>query len=254
MNEFHDLKTLDPATSGHDPHSPRARATLERIIATDPVPDRPHRLRRPMVRAVVATAAVAIGAAAVLLPREGGPFPNGDAYAGWTAQPAGMSAKQQSKAVAECRESLKDMDEQVDRTDVAIAERRGAWAMVILTGPDQFEANCLTHVGPGRNRSGFGHVGGPGRAMAGPRDIAVSGMGAAGGGSMGYVTVADGRIGSDIVGMTYTSPTRGVVKATVANGYFAFWLPGREFEGDKPVPVRVTYRNGTSAATTISLG
>ncbi|GAB3920285.1 hypothetical protein GCM10029976_005610 [Kribbella albertanoniae] len=255
LDEFRNLKTLDPATSAPDPHSPRAQATLERILATDPVAGpRPHRLRRPMVRALVATAAVAIGAATVLLPREGGPFPNGDAYAGWTPQPAGMSAKQQSKAVAECRESLKEMDEQVERTDVAIAERRGNWAMVILTGPDQFEANCLTHVGPGRNRSGFGHVGGPGRPLVGPRDIAVSGMGAAGGAPAGYVTVAEGRIGSDIVGMTYTSPTRGVVKATVANGYFAFWLPGWEFDGNKPVPVRVTYRDGTSAATTISLG
>ncbi len=255
LDEFTVLKTLDPATADPDPHSPRAQASLERILATDPSygGSRP-RLRRPLVRAVVATAAVAIAAATVLLPREGGPLPNGDAYAGWTAQPAGMSAKQQSKAVAECRESLKDMDEQVDSTDVAIAERRGDWAMVILTGPDQFEANCLTHVGPGRDRSGFGHVGGPGRAVVGPRDIAVSGLGAAGGARTGYVTVADGRIGPDIVGMTYTSPTRGVVKATVANGYFAFWLPGWEFDGNKPVPVRVTYRDGTSAATTISLG
>ena len=37
------------------------------------------------------------------------------------------------------------------------------------------------------------------------------------------------------------------------NGYFACWVPGKEFEGLQPVPVRVTYRDGTSAATTLKL-
>ncbi|MET7280429.1 hypothetical protein ABZS29_19490 [Kribbella sp. NPDC005582] len=257
LDEFAALKTLDPATTEADPHSPRAQASLERILATDPsygvgLP----RLRRPLVRAAVATAAIAIAAAIVLLPRDGGPLPNGDAYASWTAQPSGMTAKEHAEAVKECRKSLKGMgvDDQIDRSDPAVVERRGDWSLVILAAADQSEASCMTNVKTGLRGGGFGSVGGPGRPPVGPRELSVSGMGAGGGGSLGYVTTAMGRSGADIVGMTYTSPTRGVVKATVMNGYFAFWLPGREFEGIQPVPVRVTYRDGTSAATTLKLG
>lgn len=250
------LKTLDPATGDPDPHSPRAQASLERILASDPSygASRP-RLRRPLVRVAVATAAVAIAAATVLLPRDSGPLPNGDAYAGWTAQPSGLSAKELAQAVAECRKSLQGMgmDDQVDRSDPAMVERRGDWSLVILAGADQSEASCMTNVKTGLRGGGFGGVGGPGRPRVGPRELSVSGLGAGGGGSLGYVTTAMGRSGSDIVGMTYTSPSRGVVKATVMNGYFAFWIPGREFEGTEPVPVRVTYRDGTSAATTLKL-
>ncbi|MFF1822862.1 hypothetical protein ACFVWG_36530 [Kribbella sp. NPDC058245] len=258
LDEFAALKALDPATRDPDPHSPRAQASLGRILATDlSYGGRPQRYRRPVVRAVVAVAAVGIAAAVVLLPREGGPLPNGDAYAGWTAQPSGMSAQEHAKAIAECRKSLKGAgtsNSQLAQTDAAMAERRGDWALVILTGPDQFEATCMTNVKSGPHGGGFGSVGGPGRPPVGPRELSVSGMGAGGGGSMGYVTTAMGRSGSDIVAMTYTSPTRGIVRATVMNGYFAFWVPGYEFEGTQPVPVRVTYRDGKTVATTLKLG
>ncbi len=255
LDEFATLKTLDPATSGHDPHSPRARAALERIVATDPVPDRRHRLRRPLVRAAVATAAVAIGAATILLPRTGGPLPNGDAYASWTAQPSGMSAKDHTEAVSECRKSLKGMgmDDQVDRSDPAVVERRGDWSLVILAGAGQSEASCMTNVKTGLKGGGFGSIGGPGRPPVGPRELSVSGLGAGGGPPLGYVTAAMGRSGSDIVGMTYQSPTRGAVKATVMNGYFAFWVPGKDFKDDRAVPVRVTYRDGTSATVILKI-
>jgi hypothetical protein len=257
LDEFADLKTLDPATTDIDPRSPRARATLERVFATDPAYDaRPYRTRRRLVRVAVATTAVAIAAMAVFVPRDSGPVPSGDmAYATWTAQPGNMSAKERADAVKKCRTSLKGMgqDEQINQAGTAIVERRGDWALVILTGNDQFTATCMTNVNP-RNRQGYGFIDGPGRVPVGPRQLAPSLLGTSGGGINGYLTSAVGRAGSDIVGMTYNSPTRGRVKASVQNGYFAFWVPGSEFDGLRPVPVRVTYRDGTTAAVKLSLG
>ncbi|GAA1611526.1 hypothetical protein GCM10009789_77300 [Kribbella sancticallisti] len=257
LDEFADLKTLDPATTEIDPHSPRARATLERVLATDPADGvRPYRTRRRLVRVAVATSAVAIAAVAVFVPRDSGPVPGGGmAYATWTAQPAGLSATDRADAVKECRKSLKGMgqDDQINRAGTAMVERRGDWALVILTGHDQFTASCMTNVNP-RNRQGYGSMGGPGGASVGARQLAPSAMGTSGGGNNGYLTSAVGRAGSDIVGMTYNSPTRGQVEASVQNGYFAFWVPGSEFDGHHPVPVRVTYRDGTTAAVKLRLG
>jgi hypothetical protein len=256
LDEFAALKALDPATRDPDPHSPRAQATLERILATDPSYGvRPRRRRRILVRAAVATAAVGIVAAAVLVPRDSGPLPTGEAYAGWSAQPVGLTGEARATAVAQCRKSLKGMgtDDLINHLGTALAERRGDWALVILVGQDEASANCMTRVGPGQG-GGYGYVGGPGDAPVAARQLRVTSLGTSGGGNVSYLTSAIGRAGSDITGLTYTSPTRGVVKATVSNGFFAFWIPGSEFDGLQPVPVRVTYRDGKTVATTLKLG
>ncbi|GAA1585212.1 hypothetical protein GCM10009789_43570 [Kribbella sancticallisti] len=259
VDEFAELKALDPATDDIDPSSPRARATLERVLGSDPAYDvRPHRTRRRLVRGAVATAAVAIATLAVFVPRDSGPMPNGDmAFATWTAQPGGLSAKERADAVKACRKRSQGMgqDDQVNRAGTAIAERRGEWTLVILTGHDQFAATCWMSINS-RNRlgGGFGNVDGPGRAAVGARELAPSLLGHIDIGFNGHVTSAVGRAGSDIVGLTYNSPTRGLVKASVQNGYFAFWVPGSEFDGSHPVPVRVMYRDGTSAAVKLSRG
>lgn len=256
-DEFAELATLDPARTDVDIHSPQARATLERVLASDPAYDpRPRRTRRRLVRVAVATSAVAIAAAAVLVPRDGGPVPSGDvAYATWTGQPTGPTAKERADAVQQCRKSLKGLayDAQLDRSGPAMVERRGEWALVIMSGRDQFEAYCVTNISPGHGYSS-GYVGGDGRGPVGPRQVRPSVMGAGGGGGQRYLSQAIGRAGSDVVGMTYNSPTRGLVKASVQNGFFAFWVPGKEFDGLQPVPVRVTYRDGTTAAVNLILG
>jgi len=253
LDEFAALKTLDPATTEADPHSPRARASLQRILATDPSygVSRP-RLRRPVVRLAVGVAAVTVAALAVFVPREGGPLPNGDAYAGWTAAPSGLSPHEYAVAVAECRSSLQSLGPS-DGAQPAMAERRGKWAIVILRSPGTFQGYCMTNLVDYDKHSGYGSVAGPRPPKVGPRELAVLDLGAVGGKQVGWVTSAVGWAGSDIVGLTYTSPIRGLVKATVKNGYFAFWIPGWEFEGPTPVPVRVRYRDGTTADTTIQL-
>ncbi|WP_432942928.1 hypothetical protein ACQPXM_38540 [Kribbella sp. CA-253562] len=257
IDEFADLKTLDPAT-GIDPHGPRARAALQRVLATDPAENvRPYRSRRRvLVRVAIATTAVAVAGLTVFVPRDGGPMPSGDlAFATWTAQPTGLSAEERADAVKQCRQSLKGMgqDDRLNRAGTAMVERRGDWALVILTGHDQFSASCMTNVNP-RHRQAYGSIDGPGRAPVGTRQLSPSQMGTSGGGNYGYLTTAVGRAGSDVVGVTYDSPTRGPVEASVRNGYFAFWVPGSEFDGLHPVPVRVTYRDGTTAAVTLRLG
>ena len=63
--------------------------------------------------------------------------------------------------------------------EVAIAERRGAWVTVVLSGPDGFEASCTTDATAPWFRTGsFGSVGKPGNAAALPgRGIAATQLG-----------------------------------------------------------------------------
>ncbi|GAA0582302.1 hypothetical protein HPO96_08525 [Kribbella sandramycini] len=254
LDEFADLKTLDPAT-GADPNTLHARATLDRILTTDPTPT-PRRPRRRAIRLAVAALAVAVGAAIVFVPRDTGPLPTGEAYAGWTAQPGSLSAKERAAAVKACRKQLSDtpMDDVVKNTDPAIVERRGYWSVVVLLGPGGSEASCMTSSSPRMKGGGYGSIGGPGRPAPGPREISISSLGAAGGGDFGYVTSGMGRVGADIVGITYRSKAHGLVEATVENGYFAFWVPGKDLEDFEPAPVRVTYRDGTSAEVQLKIG
>ncbi|WP_043417810.1 hypothetical protein [Arthrobacter globiformis] len=62
---------------------------------------------------------------------------------------------------------------------VAIAERRGAWVPVVLTGSDGFEASCTSDAtAPWFHKGSFGFVGKPGNVAALPaRGIAATQLG-----------------------------------------------------------------------------
>jgi len=266
---FATLRTLDPADPNVDPHNPRARAMLERIVTTHPGshPDLPQvraRSRRGLRLAVAATAtALTAGAALVILPS----LTSGDrAFASWTATPSGLSAEAAADAAANCRDAQLDGPGGEDgpgrnhsgrlrAADVAIAERRGEWTLVVLSGSDGFSALCITDESTPVFRDWIGSMGTPGSyATPDPRDVVATDLGT-GSARAGELSVAAGYVGSDVTGVVYHSGSRGAVVATVSGGRFALWLPGDELEDASRhgVEVDVTYRDGSTATVRVDL-
>lgn len=265
LDDLHILKTLDPATADAiDPHGPRARTDLHRILTTDPTtptnPARPgvrSRRRRLAMRAGLASGLVAIAVVtAVVLPSALG----GDAaFATWTAVPAGMSAQDRASASASCRDEQKsgspEFRDELSSSATAISERRGAWTLVILAGQGGFSALCITDDSTRLFQSFFGSIGRTASADRPTRrglTATVLGTGSIDGNEL---SVAAGLAGADVTALTYTSATHGKVKATVNGGQFALWLPGNELEsaGRHGIPLQATYRDGTTATITLTL-
>lgn len=265
------LRSLDAADHNGAAGSPRARADLHRILSTDPAPaPRQHRTPasaagrgrtpgKPARRiAVLGGLAAAVTAGLVVLPALSGGDP---AFATWTAAPAGMSAQDSAAAVADCRESKKQVGDgmyagDVGSAAVAIAERRGVWTTVVLTGQDGFSALCITDNA--MNLFGRGMIGSVGKPAGyigpGARELTALALGT-GTMSAGDISMAAGTAGADIVGVSYKSRTREDVTATVSHGHFALWLPGDELRSASSdgVEVQVTYRDGSTGTSRLRL-
>jgi len=256
------LRTMD---SGHDVDTrrgPRAAVDLERILATDPSPTASTQLRGGDVarRGGVAAGLVAAATAGVLVVSStlGGEA----AYASWTASPNGLSAQETAVAEQGCRERHRQNDigvgmfPELDAAQIAVAERRGDWTMVVLTGPGDFFADCITPT----LEAGFGQDGdwsagaSTGDRAPGPRELTMKSFGTA---TLhaGPVSVVAGRAGKDVAGVTYSSRSHGDVAATVSGGAFALWFPGKELNGPQlaRIDVHVTYRDGTAEAKALTV-
>jgi hypothetical protein len=256
------LRTLDPAAPAADPRNPRARADLERILAVDPTQPSQHiqtkAKRHRRIHLTVAAATVATTAAAMfMLPS----LMNGDrAYASWTSRPTGLSAQAAADAGSACRAvqldgAGADHPGDLEHATVAIAERRGVWTLVILSGANGFSALCITDESTVLFHDWFGSVGVPAdHAVADPRDVVATDLGA-GAIDAGELSVAAGYAGADVTGVTYQSASRGQVAATVSAGRFALWLPGNELTDASRfgVQVQVTYRDGSTAPRRLDL-
>jgi hypothetical protein len=255
------LRSLDAAAQSPLPNAGRAEADLTRILSSPPAstgsssssgvsycPTRPKvkRLRRAVS---LGGLAAAVTAGLLIVPAISGGDP---AFATWTAAPGTLIGLERDNAVSDCRGSTQRVGDGMYRTDlaaaeVAIAERRGAWVTVILTGGDGFEASCTTDATASWfNKGSFGTVGKPTNATTLPaRGIAVTQLGT-GTNADNHISMAAGRVGTDVAAMSYTSADGTKVLATVAKGHFAFWLPGNELQdaSDHGVPVEVTYSDG----------
>ncbi len=256
------LRTLDPADPNVDPHNPRARATLERILTIDPAQYPDHtpvkaRSRRGIRLAAATATAITAGAAFVVLPS----LTNGDrAFASWTATPTGMSAQAAADAAAACRDAQlegpgMDYSDDLRLADVVIAERRGEWTLVTLAGSDGFSALCITDESTPLFRDWVGSIGTPANyATPDPRDVVATDLGT-GIVNNGELSVAAGYVGSDVTGVVYQSASHGEVAATVSGGHFALWLPGDELEDASRdgVEAQVTYRDGITATLRLDL-
>ena len=256
------LRSMDAAEQSAQPNPARAQADLNRILSSQPLSttptsrlgashESPKQNRRRRAVTLGGLAAAATAALLIMPPLTGAGDP---AFATWTAAPGTLIGPDRDNAVSDCRRSTQRVgggmySVEHSAAEVAIAERRGAWVTVVLSGPDGFEASCTTDATAPWFRTGsFGSVGKPGNAAALPgRGIAATQLGT---GSIADkpLSIATGRVGADVAEITYISASKEKVIATVAKGHFAFWLPGNDLQNasDQGVPVDVTYRDGST--------
>ncbi|MDQ1595810.1 MAG: hypothetical protein QOH40_2366 [Arthrobacter pascens] len=257
------LRSLDAAKQSPQANPTRAQADLARILSSEPVSTLPSRLgvthkqaksktnrRRRAITLGGLAAAVTAGLLIMPALSKGGD----PAFATWTAAPGTLIGSERDNAVSDCRRSTQRVgggmySAEHSAAEVAIAERRGAWVTVVLTGPDGFEASCTTDAtAPWFSKGSFGSVGKSTNSAALPaRGIAVSRLGT-GMSSDKPLSIAAGRVGPEVAAITYTNSANEEVIATVSKGHFAFWLPGNELENayNQGAPVKVTYTDGST--------
>lgn len=257
------LRSMDAAEQSSPPSPDRAQKDLTRILNQDPFPTAfsrrteatqlpvkpaPSRRRRAVALGGLAAAATA---GLLIFPAISGGDP---AFATWTAAPGTLVGSERDTAVSDCLNSKQNVgggmySTELSAAKVAIAERRGSWVTVVLSGEDGFEATCTTDAtAPWFNKGTIGSIGKPSNATSPPaRGIAATQLGT---GTIGNkpISIASGRVGTDVAAMSYTNAAKERVVATVSKGQFAFWLPGSELQNasDQGIPVDVTYTNGTT--------
>lgn len=238
----HDLRSLDVADGALDPSQrSRADAMLESIIAHpakgEIAPIGARRQRRIPAKAIwvpLVTAAVAIGF--IVIPRPGGVGGPAMAYASWTAAPSKVAARDLASVTAACRGEAAGLQQNGLSFDaatipVAIAERRGDFVAVLFVqdNPDT-AVSCVA-----TNRPGTSDVGDISTALgggSGPVPIPPAGRIIPGSvsefGGQPPASFTEGAAGAGVVGVTVHAGAQ-VIKATVKNGRYVAWWPGKSF-------------------------
>jgi len=264
------LRSLDAADRRiSEAQRTRATATLERILATDPVeppqvttpagePRRPP--YRLLLAAGVVVAAVTAAVATPMISQQG------EAFASWTPTPVALTGEERTAAADACLALQDDHDGELAfdpsaEASVLVAEARGGWSYVLFrvagaSGVD-LEGTCLMPddlvADPQPGQGGF--FGSLSRAddmdrPVPPRDEAredTYGAGTVDGEAFVY---AEGRAGADVVGIEVTTPGGLVVEASVVRGRWAVWWPAGDDQMDNPEltgtpSYEVTLRDGT---------
>lgn len=282
MNTRHDhddlltraLTDLDAAP--HRELSPeqlqRAEQHLEVILGGTPMADRrlapgrgqaaaPRHGRRSTRPLVLVAAALAVSLGISLSGLFG---TGGTAYASWTAVPTPHPAAEQEKLAQECRDSLAQGAGQtagtptaadLQATDLVVADSRGSWSYVLLSGANDLEATCLVEeddrllgIFPRSSSAVGAYALLSGLPEPEPQQIIGTGLMSMAG-SEGSYWSTEGRVGSDVAAVSVLSATGTRIEATVTGGRFAAWWPQREDldAGGAPDSVRyvVTLTDGT---------
>jgi hypothetical protein len=220
--------TLDDQLRRHDPardvpedlgRSPRAAATLARVIATapgsGPRPVRRKRAARFALAAVVAAAGLVV--APVLGTDEA-------AFGTWEPDPRPATEREAARYAAECAEWTRATADYEPK----VIEVRGTWVMTYLASADG-EAQCLRSTEPSPD-----FVDGENLSMSGPLPqtpaadgLATTGVLETSGGLSRTHFMVAGKVGTRVTEVVFAS--QGMqVRATVRNGRFTAWWPRRK--------------------------
>lgn len=254
-----DLDAAPPAQLTAEEQA-RADAALARILDTDrtttPAPALPIGLRRPrrLARGVLLVAAAL---ALTLVISMSGLIGAGTAYASWTARPAQLPIAEQEKLAEQCRGYLTEPPgpempgvptaADLRASELVVADTRGDWTYVVLSGADGLEASCLIE-----ERSGFsifpwasGTAAGSFGFTAPPPPAAdqIIGTGLmATAADEGSYWATEGQVGRDVAAVQIVTDAGTTIDATVTAGRFAAWWPERLHLADTDVPAQVRYR------------
>lgn len=236
LDELRGLDAASPTLSADEQQ--RAATMLERIVDTAPqqqpqpaAPAPPRRLRRRMVVGVTGT--VMLGTAWIALQGVGG---HDAAYAAWTADPGIVADQDRQAAETVCRRRMRTASIDRVQANLVLAERRGDHLVLLFRtdDPDMSEA-CLVHRPEGSTRTRV--VGSAGGGSSGPA-LAAPPQGFTQGGITtfhedGAVSVTDGAVGDEVVGVTIHAGDL-EVHASVDDGRYVAWWPGRALEDVRP--------------------
>ncbi len=236
-----DLLSLDAADAALDPSQRlRADAMLERIIAAPVTPEyapvvarRQPRFSRKLIWVPVVAVAVAVGSIVIPPGRGGG---SATAYASWTSTPSAVAARDLEAVTQACRDQAAELADHGPRIDaatipVAIAERRGDFVAVLLQldNPD-YSVSCVATNRPGSSDVDDLSVaagGSDGRAPIPPAGRITPG-GVSQFGLQPPASFTNGAAGAGVVGVTIHAGPQ-VITATVKNGRYVAWWPGKAF-------------------------
>ncbi|MGR2754058.1 hypothetical protein [Agromyces arachidis] len=232
MNLDTQLRSLDVAASQPDAHR-RAHAStlLEDVVGQPPTIPKAGRAATNWRMAGAIAAGTLIAATAVIVP---GLTPSLPAVASWVPEPAAVSTSDLAIAEDACRGELGKYARQIDGdTPVVLAERRGDNIGLILWEPNpEAQGTCVVELAEGSTSvegivSAFG-------GSSGPALNAPAGEFMAGGISQfraedGTISLTSGSVGEGVVAIRLHAD--GIsTEATIDDGRFVAWWPGRAFE------------------------
>ncbi len=251
------VKSFDAAPHAEvsDDVRERAAARKAEIIATaEPAPLAPALGTRRSRRWALAVTGLAAASVTGLFAADAlAPAP---AYASWTPTPTAVTSAELAIAADACTTVMGETD-----ADVILAERRGDWIGLAAVTPNPLTISCMLYLPTGATRAE--HVsaaasGGQGAVPTGGQFTEGSISEFSGRGLLGIRTGPPaafnvGDVGPGVTAVDITTADGELVHATVEDGRFIAWWPGRAF-GDEtegnggPAPdlsYRITLTDGT---------
>lgn len=235
---------LDPAPPSLDGDQRRRAELAKARITASPAagfassgPGARAPRRRGRRRLAVGAGALVSGlAAAVLLPSTLG---GGSAFAGWSAVPKPVDGAEAAAAAAKCWQPMALTGDDVATPRIRIAERRGAWTFVALSG-DRSDADCLmSNDSVGQLGSDGIVAGSSGRRVVPPAPVPGAGIDQVTSQETPVdgdtsVFLVQGRVGPDVARVTVRTRSGLELQASLVDGEFAAWWPAPQQRSYQP--------------------
>lgn len=190
-------------------------------------------------RALIAAAVIATTAAGSLLLTSGPAASR--AYATWSPTPTPVTGAAADAAANQCRTFLHVGGD----LPLIVTERRGIYSYTVLAGVDTIQSCLLSPAKGGQLVGSGGGGGGYDHPLTRPKGSGVVVWSGAidGAADRDSHFSAIGRSGPEVTGIDVQMPDGTDVKATITDGWWAFWAPGT----DQPRQITVHRADGSSA-------